>query len=80
MEREINEHSTSFQRFYITCPRTIGSLSLINSSFIPKHPLIDGENMKYSEKRSILNPIHNWLSMILLEIVVLDCRQLIWNY
>jgi hypothetical protein len=73
MEREINEHST-FQRFY-TWSKDYLSLSLINSSsFIPKTPLIDGENMKYSEKRSILNPIHNWLSMILLEIVVLGCQ------
>jgi hypothetical protein len=78
MEREINEHSTSFQRFYIAGPRTIWVFVPINSSFMyQKTPLIDGENMKYSEKRSILNPIHNWLSMILLEIVVLDCRQLI---
>ena len=33
-----------------------GSLSLINSSFNPKTPLIEGENIKYSEKRSIPNP------------------------
>ena len=34
----------------------LGSLSLINSSFMPKTPRMDGEKMKYSEKISIPKP------------------------
>ena len=47
-------------RVFISCTFPVqglfGSLSRINSSFILKTPLIDGEKMKYSKYKSIPNP------------------------